>query len=227
MNRCIVRGQVKIWHGGQVCAWRYLFWETCYSHTHTHTHVISLSGMRRAVNREKGGEKSVLQIPESDKETSGEVTRFSEEEEAKFTRRYENGYDLLHDCRYNEWLSMHHPEHTPQTPLALDLSPRPAADIAHVSPHPRKQISQLSQFLHIPAAPGCTKTTAQKNSGARVLTSTDHIRMLEEKERRKRDEAEQKLKRKKERLERKALKELAVKKRAQERALKKKGWCSK
>ncbi len=26
--------------------------------------------MRRAVNREKGGEKSVLQIPESDKETS-------------------------------------------------------------------------------------------------------------------------------------------------------------
>ncbi len=81
-------------------------------------------------------------VPESDKETSGEVTRFSEEEEAKFTRRYENGYDLLHDCRYNEWLSMHHLEHTPQTLLARELH-------VYYSPSPD---SSLISYLYDPLA---------------------------------------------------------------------------
>ena len=38
------------------------------------------------------------------------VAHFSVEEEAWFTLRYENGYDLKHDTRYNQWLELHHPE---------------------------------------------------------------------------------------------------------------------
>ena len=34
---------------------------------------------------------------------------FSEEEQAKFTRRFENGYDILDDDHYNKWLAIYHP----------------------------------------------------------------------------------------------------------------------
>ena len=47
---------------------------------------------------------------------------FSDEEEARFARRYENGYDLKHDKRYNLWLAQHHPDHAPEEPLACELS---------------------------------------------------------------------------------------------------------
>ena len=44
------------------------------------------------------------------KEPSSQVwrTRFSEKEMIKFTTRYENGYDILTDTRYNEWLATYH-----------------------------------------------------------------------------------------------------------------------
>ena len=47
---------------------------------------------------------------------------FSDEEEARFSRRYENGYDLKHDKRYNLWLAQHHPDDAPEEPLACELS---------------------------------------------------------------------------------------------------------
>jgi len=34
---------------------------------------------------------------------------FSAAELQKFSKRYENGYDLLIDTRYNLWLELHHP----------------------------------------------------------------------------------------------------------------------
>ena len=36
---------------------------------------------------------------------------FSNEEVQRFETRYENGYDLVTDERYNRWLEMYHPEH--------------------------------------------------------------------------------------------------------------------
>ena len=42
------------------------------------------------------------------KKASSRIT-FSEEELAKFTRRYENGYDIATDERYNAWLQIFHP----------------------------------------------------------------------------------------------------------------------
>ena len=35
---------------------------------------------------------------------------FSEEELVKFSTRYDNGYDLSTDDRYNEWLAIYHPK---------------------------------------------------------------------------------------------------------------------
>ena len=34
---------------------------------------------------------------------------FTEEEERLFQRRYENGYNLKHDQRFNEWISLNYP----------------------------------------------------------------------------------------------------------------------
>ena len=79
--------------------------------------------------------------------------------------------------------------------------------------------SKLSKFLYVPPAPGCKKTTVQ-NSGARVLTSIEHITILEEKERKKQEEVEKKEQRKKERMERKAQKDMEARRKAQERAAK-------
>ena len=53
---------------------------------------------------------------------SANVVQFSEEEEAKFMKRYENGYDLLHDSRYNQWLSLRYPKSGEGNPLALKLN---------------------------------------------------------------------------------------------------------
>ena len=46
---------------------------------------------------------------------------FSKEEEVRFAIRYENGYDLKHDDRYNQWLIHRHPESTTQSSLAYKL----------------------------------------------------------------------------------------------------------
>ena len=45
----------------------------------------------------------------TDTETPTQVLTFSEEEEQKFQRRFENGYDLKTDARYNKWLKQTHP----------------------------------------------------------------------------------------------------------------------
>ena len=34
---------------------------------------------------------------------------FSHQEHTKFTKRYENGYDIKTDQRYNKWLEIYHP----------------------------------------------------------------------------------------------------------------------
>ena len=49
------------------------------------------------------------------------TVHFSEEEEAKFMRWFENGYELLHDKRYNRWLSERHPECERQPLLVREL----------------------------------------------------------------------------------------------------------
>ena len=47
------------------------------------------------------------------------VSDFSHDELVKFEMRYDNGYDLLLDERYNLWLTKHHPQRAKELGLVL------------------------------------------------------------------------------------------------------------
>ena len=58
----------------------------------------------------------------------------------------------------------------------------------------------MANFLAVPTVPS---PKAKKTGSARVLTSSEHIRMLEEREKKKREEAEKKEQRRQDRLTKK------------------------
>lgn len=58
--------------------------------------------MRKAKQLERVKRKSQLR--------NISVTSFSESEFSKFSQRYENGYDITTDERYNAWLRAYHPK---------------------------------------------------------------------------------------------------------------------
>lgn len=119
-------------------------------------------------------------------------TEYTSEEQELFQTRYENGYDVTTDERYNCWLSQHHPDsqvkslHYSGTAVSKYLSyPSPASRAVPVIPRP------------------C----------GRVLTSAEHMvqlrekeRMKEEKQRKKEEREEKRKEREKEKKEREALK---------------------
>ena len=138
---------------------------------------------------------------------------FTADEETLFTHRYENGYDLTHDARYNLWL-----QKRKESKLVLYFSIRLFPFVTAGSDVPAVPATKLAKFLFIPPALGKRKYN-NVNSGARVLTSKECVQMLEEKEKKKREVAELKERRKVIREERKKKKILE----AQERVTRKKG----
>ena len=139
---------------------------------------------------------------------------FTEEENSRFQLRWENGYDLKHDQRYNDWVKIHHPD-SPKS-VGLDLTPfpgyssdeEPAASSGTHSPTSTgtgisepSPASVLSNFLVVPKAPA--KLKKNPSGVVRVLTSKKNMELLEAKEKKKRELEEEKKKRKEER-ERKA-----------------------
>ena len=48
--------------------------------------------------------------------------QFSESEVKKFGIRYENGYDLTTDQRYNAWLAVYHPLEAAKSKMGMELS---------------------------------------------------------------------------------------------------------
>lgn len=124
-------------------------------------------------------------------------SQFSEEELECFQRRFEEGYDLTHDDRYNKWLSVKHPNHCrqrlplldltssppqfspsppmpsepllPQQPAASTLSSPPEdAPISKAAPR-----SKLASFLPVPAPVSrktSTRPTGVSNVGTCVFT---------------------------------------------------------
>ena len=103
---------------------------------------------------------------------------FTEEETSLFEKRFENGYDLTHDTRYNLWLCQYHPESTVQK---LPYSG-----------------SAVSTFLNYPSPPDRSKTFEPKSCG-RVLTSAENLEIMNEKEREKERKKEEKERKKEER----------------------------
>jgi len=120
---------------------------------------------------------------------------FTEEETSLFEKRFENGYDLTHDSRYNLWLSQYHPESTVQR---LPYSG-----------------SAVSTFLNYPSPPDRSKT--EPKSCGRVLTSAENLEIMNEKEREKERKKEEKERKKEERERKKEEKERKKKGREEEK----------
>ena len=54
--------------------------------------------------------KSSQRMVNASQQTSDGLPEFTAEEIAKFTTRFEEGYDLDNDARYNKWLETNHPD---------------------------------------------------------------------------------------------------------------------
>ena len=106
---------------------------------------------------------------------------FAEEELQLFQRRYEEGFDICDDERYNHWLRVHHPEMLhdecvtclfPSSPLTESTpAPMESTSVNETldSPSPPEipsqtvQQSLLGEFLPVPEVP--VKKTGRKASG--------------------------------------------------------------
>ena len=104
-------------------------------------------------------------------------TEFSPEELEKFECRYENGYDLNTDGRYNSWLRMYHPDECREQDRSTSFS-----DDQVVTSDCQK--SDWQKLLTVPD-PLPTKTLKPKQT-ARVLTGPEFLQQVREKELKKR-----------------------------------------
>ena len=106
-----------------------------------------------------------------------------------FERRFEEGYDLKDDSRYNHWLRVFHPENL-KIDLQFDLSEIPSvqsSDKVKALNHTtvlEKFLTDQQQSVKIPVEE--TKTCAS------VLTSVENRLALEEKEQLKKQKADKK-----------------------------------
>ena len=157
---------------------------------------------------------------------------FTEEEHARFTQRFEEGYDIFTDDRYNFWLQVYHSSPPPVSPSGLnDSSPMESlldvsdASLSH-SPNlllrdiPKPE-SILKKFLPHPRQKMAKPPSYEKMS-AKVLTSAECMKQMEEKERMKQKKQEEKERRKDEREKRKAEREKQKAEREKQKAEKKK-----
>ena len=106
---------------------------------------------------------------------------FTDEEIGLFERRFENGYDLTDNKRYNLWLTRYHPESS--------LQQLPYNSTA------------VSSFLSYPSPPARAETLKPKPSG-KVLTSTENLPLVKEKERQKEEKQRKKEERERNKKER-------------------------
>ena len=102
---------------------------------------------------------------------SNELSQFSEEERKKFTRLFENGYDLPFDDRYKCWLKTHHPDVT----SSVDDDGKAVI---------QRDEFNIKDFLELPQFPSKHKSSCGKGT-ARVLTSEQTLMRIAERERQK------------------------------------------
>ena len=137
------------------------------------------------------------QAAEDELQHPAQAGEYTEDEELLFQRRYEEGYDLTTDERYNQWLKFNHPN----SALTSQLT-----DKRYLYD---KIIKRAKMTEEISAGSGLTpldalhqqdlreskgKETGTSTACARVMTSEENLKFLEEKERRKQEEKEKKRK---------------------------------
>ena len=86
---------------------------------------------------------SVLSDPETATQEECDVPVFSEDEHARFRRRFEEGFDLHTDDRYNLWLSVYSPQDESARENSHDLSFEPSMSNLLLAPNAMK----LNKFL--------------------------------------------------------------------------------
>ena len=162
--------------------------------------------------KKKGIKYMPFYSPSCEQKKSEETIRFTEEEDKKYQSRYEEGYDLDIDARYNLWLKLFHPssespslklftsDDTPShssLPLSLSSTPQ-QAPLSPAEPCSQRSGSKIKayRFLSIPAPP---RKKGSKSTGARILTSVEYMKAMDEKQKHKKEEAEQREKRRVER----------------------------
>ena len=138
-------------------------------------------------------------------------SKFSPAEEAPFQTRWENGYDLTTDHRYNQWVATKKAKGDEEGKSCI------------VTAKESKDKSVIQELLRIPEIPSALKKNSEKSfRSARVLTSEARLQQIKEKERKKREEEEARMCRRKEREERarqKAEERLSAKRKLEERRL--------
>ena len=154
--------------------------------------------------------------------SSPPLYNFTEEEVALFTQRYEEGYDITHDKRYNYWLKLKDTKDASKEPgitpsgdkdistedtvaqeslvaskvVSNDLKPRD--DATKMEPQLLKRSTTLSKVLSGEDISVVKIATKPTKTSARILTSSENLKMLEDKEKKKKEEEEKKRKRKEE-----------------------------
>ena len=96
--------------------------------------ILAHTSTPTAVLAKQEGIRFMPFLSKSAQKNPTEVSQFSEEEEAKFATRFENGYDLLHDKRYNQWLSERHPKYERQPLLVRELFSDSSSVVLNDSP---------------------------------------------------------------------------------------------
>ena len=114
---------------------------------------------------------------------SRSVTHFSEAEIRRFEIRYENGYDLNHDERYNLWLGLTHAS-TSQSAISLgsELDTPDVNNEGRESPLPFRDL--LSEFFdYTKAFPGAAEETETSSSLDKLGEPSDTSRERKRKKR--------------------------------------------
>ena len=149
-----------------------------------------------------------------------QIPPFTSDEHKRFQRRFEEGFDIDSDERYNLWLQSFHPSSQVKGRLFSDSSPAStihsppgvspctqSPELGLISVHSlsagtlHQVKSKLADFLTVPAPPGA-RVQPKTPQQARVITSAEYLKGLEEKEQLKKQKVEEKERRKKEREER-------------------------
>ena len=114
-----------------------------------------------------------------------DTTEFTSEEISKFQHRFEEGFDVP-DARYEHWLQMYHPEAklsnegSSCNPLSVSSDSSTQHHCKIKPPH-----TSLSKLLGSSTSKYKLPQLEPKNS-ARILTSAESLRILEEKQRKNR-----------------------------------------
>ena len=129
------------------------------------------------------------------KRKSCSVTDFTPEEMALFEKRYNEGYDLTSESRYNLWLEMYHSSQPICTDTHIVSESTPVDVHDYTNNDTPSMVSVLpSSVLEkvISQQPVVKMPTKESKSSARILTSEENRKILKGKENRKREEEERK-----------------------------------